>query len=76
MTPTVGRIVHYMPQGPSGPWAAIVTAVNPNDTVDLTVFPSADVMVAFRRVDEVPESDEADDGPLQPPKTWRWPPRA
>lgn len=39
MTPTVGRIVHYYPNSLTGPWAAVVTAVE-GELLSLYVFPA------------------------------------
>lgn len=71
MKPTIGRIVHYHPDGAPlsagpGPCAAIVTEVVGYDTVDLTVLPAG--MQPFC-AHSVPFSDEPKPG------HWTWPPR-
>lgn len=61
--PTVGRIVHFAEDG--GPYPAIITSVNPDNSVQLATFGNRSVyfqhMVKF-------DADAARG-------TWRWPPR-
>jgi hypothetical protein len=78
MVPTLGRIVHYRSALSGEVFAAIVTRVNENGTVALTVFvplqpnvPDFGVFtgdVGVNRRDNVAEGDQAG--------CWSWPPRA
>ena len=64
--PTVGRTVHFLAtSGDVGPYAAIVTAVNPDDTVELVTFGRNSVY--FNHA--VSFSEEPAAG------CWSWPPR-
>lgn len=76
--PTVGRIVHYYDGGkyPAEDGsnvetlAAIVTGVNEDGSVNLSVFrPGSPMVVACSNVRETGSWEEA-------PGTWGWPPRA
>lgn len=63
MKPSIGRIVHFVFNGHN---AAIITAVNPDGTVDLHVFGAFDQPL-FWRVTEDPSG--------QVHGTWHWPER-
>lgn len=67
--PSVGRIVHYTPDGEPGPWAAIITRVSVDAArfdVNLGVFmPSGCVSPR--------ENVEFSEKPS--PGCWSWPPR-
>lgn len=69
MKPTVGRIVHYLSYGtPGGEYqsearAAIITAVHPDETVDLCVLNPTGMF--FNR--NVWQGNK--------PGQWQWPPR-
>lgn len=73
MTPTIGRIVHYvLTKGPSEgqPRAAIITfAEAGSDKISLTAFPAADRdgMGATFSAFNVPFSENREPG------TWHWP---
>jgi hypothetical protein len=69
--PSVGRIVHFTsPLSASGkPLAAIVTGVNDDDTVSLTVFPPGTGELIFENVPCAPNATEPARG------YWNWPPR-
>lgn len=73
MKPTVGRIVHYFDIRPkatpqsNGPHAAIVTAVDGDNTTLWVFFPAPG---APREIAGVPHDDEAKSGFY-----WVWPPR-
>lgn len=61
--PTVGRMVHFRSEGPSGPTeAAVIAGVNSDSNVNLTVFsmygtPGPRVSVRLKQAEEeVPES--------------------
>lgn len=75
MKPTVGRIVHYIPEwaGAGGasvnPLPAIITAVYDNDTVELGVFGRN-----YRPVTAV-HAEPKGDVTQGDPGTWHWPPR-
>lgn len=67
--PTVGRIVHYRASDVDKPIAAIVTEINDDDTVGLTIFPpyvKTYTSVSYF-VGAVKHGDE--------PGQWNWPPR-
>lgn len=70
MKPTVGRIVHYIPEwaGAGGasanPLPAIITAVYDNDTVELGVFGRN-----YYPATAIYHAAQANPG------TWFWPPR-
>lgn len=73
---TIGRIVHFFDEdlrdyGPNhtGPYAAIVTFVHNEMTIDLTVFPSH---VFTSRSQASVERDAGDRGVRM---WWAWPPR-
>ena len=70
--PSVGRIVHYgQPVSHFGslthpePWAAIITAVNRDETVCLQVFG----LIGVTPREQVSYSEELKEG------FWTWPPR-
>ena len=76
-TPSIGRIVHFypaqgIPGGPDGPWAAIVTAVNPrgynepDGSISASVFLPSGTAAGFPCI---PHSD------TPKPGHWSWPPR-
>lgn len=74
MKPTIGRIVHFFDEdlkdyGPNhaGPYAAIVTFVHNETTIDLTVFPSH---VFTSRSQTSVERDAGDRGARM---WWQWP---
>jgi len=69
MTPTVGRIVHYIPEGETDCVAAIITKVNEEETgnINLMTFPSgSDIPIVA--VDVMPSQS-----PLLAYNTWHWP---
>lgn len=69
MTPTVGRIVHYILLGNADCIAAIITQVNNEETgnINLMTFPpNGDPPVAHLNV---PQSQ----GPSLAVNTWHWP---
>jgi hypothetical protein len=71
MNPTIGRIVHYTNLGdkdgkyPPETQAALITGVNPDETVSLWVF----YKTGFFSMPSVTFNADAARG------TWRWPPR-
>ena len=77
MQPTIGRIVHYRSElyRPNNTitvgetWAAIVTRVNANGSIDLVAFPPGDNIVHVHAVCQVEWNQD------QEPNTWCWPPR-
>jgi hypothetical protein len=69
MKPTIGRVVHFHEPEPDGSTierAAIITAVNDEIQVSLTVFPPTALPYAHAHVTQ--------GGPGQP-FTWSWPTR-
>jgi len=62
---SVGRIVHYVPNGSTEHLAALVTKVESGVVVDLTVFDSDSMFRAFSIL------HDADCGE----STWHWPER-
>jgi hypothetical protein len=66
-TPTPGRIVHFHEEG--GPYPAIVTAENPDGTVELATF-GRNSLYFQHGVREAPS-----DVYPAPKGTWSWPPR-
>ena len=75
MKPTIGRIVHYHSYGTPGgefksePRAAVITAVNPDGTLDLFVMNPTGVFLN-RNV-----SGGSPDCLTPSPGCWNWPPR-
>ncbi len=68
MKPSVARNVHYYDHvDGSGPFAAIVTRVVDDNTIDLFVM-TPDKAYHVSHV-------YRDESPTPHPKTWRWPPR-
>lgn len=65
--PSVGRIVHYLPYGAAAPLAAIITRINEDETVNLTVFASDQIGAAVMRFTYVSEGEYFGQ--------WSWPPR-
>lgn len=71
MKPSIGRIVHYYPQGSNrAPRAAIITQVHGDFCVNLQAFPASEFPSELTSVTEgdADQSDPSSD-------TWRWPPR-
>lgn len=66
--PTIGRIVHFHDEG--GPYAAIVTAINRDGTLELVTFGRNSIYfqhnVRSRHADETDNFDNS----------WSWPPRS
>jgi hypothetical protein len=61
--PSIGRIVHFAEEG--GPYAAVVTAVNPDETVELATLGKNSLYFQH--------GVKFDADGLK--GTWRWPPR-
>lgn len=82
---TPGRIVTYCEvsetQHPRADWPAIITRVNGNGTVDLTVCSPLAGNGTYVARDVPPAPDKAskefgqDGAPWPPSNTWRWPER-
>ena len=73
MKPTVGRIVHFYapsgcvgPESLSGPYAALVTGVNDDASINLTTFGPTGSIYPQLRIEHA-------DTPT--PGCWNWPPR-
>jgi hypothetical protein len=62
VTPSIGRIVHFHDEG--GPYAALITAVNDDGSVELVTF--------GRNSFYFQHGVQAGSGE---PGTWTWPPR-
>jgi hypothetical protein len=62
---SVGRIVHYVPDGSSEHLAALITRVEPGIGSDLTVFDSDSMFRAYTITHD----------PYCGPGTWHWPER-
>lgn len=70
--PNVGRIVHYYIEDAIEPYAALITAVNSDDTVELNVFTRRASSLKSNQFGEdviAPFSEEPKPG------HWTWPPR-
>lgn len=67
--PSIGRIVHFHEEG--GPYAAIVTAINPDGTVELATLGRNSLYYQHN----IPFSG-ASEGKENSKGTWSWPPRA
>lgn len=67
----IGRVVHYYGYSGDGPYAALVTKIKDNNSVNLHIFPGHES--PYIRPDiplsDVPYSEK------QEPNTWSWPPR-
>jgi hypothetical protein len=72
MQPTIGRIVHF--ESERGPQAAIVTAVNEDGTVDVTVFSGGQRNQCGSHM-ETHVSGGGPDCDTPTPGCWNWPPR-
>jgi len=78
MKPTIGRIVHYYQELPTGrgvdvqPNAAIITRLNAGGTVNLCVFHSGLSSSPSGNAQSVGFGDPAED---KTGKLWCWPPR-
>lgn len=77
MTPTIGRIVHYYPYRGDGPWAAIITAVNADDSVNLMAFRKDGGMRPVIECFDKAAYDAAGENHASKVKNgyWDWPPR-
>lgn len=71
ITPTVGRIVHYIPtdgefhEGPIEPHAAVVVKVNADDNVNLAIFDQGGSVHAKQNVSLVQDGDLGGPGSCQ-----------
>jgi hypothetical protein len=67
-TPTPGRIVHFHEEG--GPYPAIITATNPDGTVELATFGRNSLYFQHHVSAGGPEATTPTKG------CWTWPPRS
>lgn len=70
--PTVGRIVHYHIEDSTEPYAALITAVNPDDTVELNVFAKRGSPLKNGQFGEGIIASFSEE---PKPGHWTWPPR-
>lgn len=67
MLPSIGRVVHFHEEG--GPYAALITAVNPSGTVELVTFGKNSVYFQHNVQGWFVQEET-------PPRgTWTWPPK-
>lgn len=81
MTPSIGRIVHYVSYGtPGGEYgqecrAAIITAVDSGAAEIVTLAVLNPTGMFFNQRCEHAEPQDTADGPVQVGGTWHWPER-
>jgi hypothetical protein len=78
-TPSVGRIVHFVDREALvsahergvavQPWPAVITQVNDDGTLELTVFPPEATTHATTRPHSIPKGEPGE------ANRWSWPPR-